>query len=97
MKYEGQTITLTGNPGDRGLITFGRVEPNGISHHVGLELNKSYRVGELDENGKVIEDWVYEAFLDSDYNYNRKKSKAEVRRDQADATGGVSKKIGQID
>lgn len=89
MKYQGKQIVLSGKPGQKGIIPFQRTEEDGTTVTIGLQINKVYEVGGLDENGVVIEDWVYERYLTNDMNNNRMKSRAEERSDKNRIVDGV--------
>ena len=87
--HEGKEIHLAGKPGENGIVPFQHMFGDGTSKTVGLRYNKTYRVGETDECGNVIEDWVYESFMQSDLNNNRVKGRAEQQMDEHEAANGV--------
>ena len=89
MKYLGKDIHLAGKPGDKSIWTFQHMFQDGSCETIGLRFNKTYKVGESDECGNVINDWVYEAFLRSEFNYNREKTKLENDLDAREAKDGV--------
>ena len=81
--HEGEAIYLTGSENSKNeIVPFRIMKANGVMEVIGLRLDTPYVVGGKDVNGKVIPDWVYEKFLTSDYNNNRKKSQGELRADE---------------
>ena len=57
LKHQGKQIHLVGNRGQKDIISFSHTDQSGIVHHIGLQTNKTYFVGGMDEAGHVIEDW----------------------------------------
>lgn len=88
MKHQGKYIHLTGNPNQKDAVPFQHTNQHGETETIALKLNQTYQVGGLDENGKVIDDWVYDLFLTCDYNSSREKSKAEKKSEISEISDG---------
>lgn len=81
--YGGCDIYLTGSEESRNeIIVFSHTFMDGTSETIGLRLDKHYTVGGKDENGKIIKDWVYDRFMTSDLNQNRKKTRGELKAEK---------------
>ena len=90
-KYEGESIFLAGNPGEKYGVTFTNVLPNGKSETISLQVNKAYFVGGKDEVGHIIGDWVYKRAQSNDLNPNRARNGADetlARNNTADGGRG---------
>ena len=98
MKHLNEPIFISGKPGDKGVVTFQHTDQNGDTTNIALMINKGYFVGGLDENHKVIEDWVYDLYKDCDYNNNRQKNKAERKSEKSliEEGGKVNNRVALI-
>lgn len=81
--YQGKTIYLAGSEETKNeIIVWQHTYQDGSSENVALRLDKPYQVGDKDEVGTIIKDWVYDTYLTCDFNNNRKKSRAELKADE---------------
>lgn len=81
--YEGRTIYLTGSDETKNeIISWQHTYMDGSRETIALRLDKAYRVGEKDELGTIIKDWVYDTYLTCDFNNNRVKSRSELKADE---------------
>lgn len=97
MKHQGKEIYIAGKPGEKGCIPFQHTDQYGVTKTLALAMNKTYRVGETDENGELIEDWAYESFLSFDLNNNREKTSTEKRSDLSKVEeGGIRNRVAFI-
>lgn len=85
-KEEKTIICVPTNPKQNGgFCTFSNtfytkdLPPEGVTVTIVLKFNREYKVGGKDENGSAIPEWVYRYWSSSEYNPDRKKSRAEEK------------------
>lgn len=82
LEYEGKSFYLVGSEETKDeIITWGHTYQDGSHETIALRLDTPYQVGGKDACGTLIKDWVYDTYLTSDFNGNRKKSRFEEKAD----------------
>lgn len=89
LKYAGAQIVIEGDSGDNSIEVFQHMYGDGTSETIGLRKHKAYVVGGLDENGNLIKDWVYEAYMLSGLCRSRPKTRIEEELERHEVKDGV--------